>query len=58
MPDVIYHPLSFVLPWAEAGIIDVETNSEIIDELGVDTFAPGAIAMAQFDDLTAAFVDG
>ena len=25
MPDVIYHPLSFVLPWAEAGIIDVET---------------------------------
>ena len=59
MPDVIYHPLSFVLPWAEAGIIDVETNSEIVDELGVDTFAPGAIAMAQFDDLTAAVpVDG
>ena len=50
MPDVIYHPLSFVLPWAEAGIIDVETNSEIVDELGVDTFAPGAISMAQFDE--------
>ncbi|MEM7257810.1 MAG: extracellular solute-binding protein [Pseudomonadota bacterium] len=59
LPDVIYHPLQYVLPWAEAGILDVETNSDVVAALGVDTFAPGAIDMAQFDGLTAAVpVDG
>lgn len=59
LPDVIYHPLQYVLPWAEAGILDVDTNDEIVDELGSATFAPGAIAMAQSDGLTAAVpVDG
>ena len=59
LPDVIYHPLQYVLPWAEAGILDVETNDEIVKELGVGTFAPGAVAMSNFDGLTAAVpVDG
>ena len=59
LPDVIYHTLQYVLPWAEAGILDVEANDEIVDELGRRTFAPGAIAMAEFDNLTAAVpVDG
>jgi len=59
LPDVIYHTLQYVLPWAEAGILDIETNDEIVEELGVDTFAPGAVAMAQTDGLTAAVpVDG
>ncbi|MGI9523739.1 MAG: ABC transporter substrate-binding protein [Hyphomicrobiaceae bacterium] len=59
LPDVIYHTLQYVLPWAEAGILDVETNNEIVDDLGKETFAPGAIAMAQFNGLTAAVpVDG
>lgn len=59
LPDVIYHPLQYVLPWAEAGILDVETNNEIVDELGTGTFAPGAVAMAQSDGQTAAVpVDG
>ena len=59
LPDVIYHPLQYVLPWAEAGILDVDTNNDIVEDLGTDTFAPGAISMAQFDGLTAAVpVDG
>ena len=59
LPDVIYHTLQYVLPWAEAGILDVETNNEIVDSLGAGTFAPGAINMAQFDGQTAAVpVDG
>ena len=59
LPDVIYHPLQYVLPWSEAGILDVETNDELVNALGADTFAPGAISMAQFDGLTAAVpVDG
>ncbi|MDC3032925.1 extracellular solute-binding protein [Litorivicinus sp.] len=59
LPDVIYHTLQYVLPWAEAGILDVEANSDIVDALQKNTFAPGAITMAQFDGMTAAVpVDG
>ncbi len=59
LPDVIYHTLQYVLPWAEAGILDIDTNDDIVNDLGKDTFAPGAIAMAQSDGLTAAVpVDG
>ena len=59
LPDVIYHTLQYVLPWSEAGILDVDTNDEIVADLGAGTFAPGAVGMAQFDGLTAAVpVDG
>ncbi len=59
LPDVIYHTLQYVLPWAEAGILDIEANSDIVDALQKNTFAPGAITMAQFDGMTAAVpVDG
>ena len=59
LPDVIYHTLQYVLPWAEAGILDVEANDDVVDALQTNTFAPGAIAMAQFDGMTAAVpVDG
>ena len=59
LPDVIYHTLQYVLPWAEAGILDVEANDDIVDSLQKNTFAPGAINMAQFDGMTAAVpVDG
>ena len=59
LPDVIYHSIQYVLPWAEAGLLDVETNSDIVNSLQKTTFAPGAIAMAQYDGMTAAVpVDG
>ncbi len=59
LPDVIYHTLQFVLPWAEAGILDTEANNEVVEELGRGTFAPGALSMADFDGETAAVpVDG
>ncbi|WP_176083266.1 extracellular solute-binding protein [Martelella sp. HB161492] len=59
LPDVIYLTLQYVLPWSEAGILDVETDDEIVKDLGADTFAPGPIEMAQFDGMTAAVpVDG
>ena len=59
LPDVIYHPLQYVLPWSEAGILDAEINDEIVRDLGVGSFAPGAIAMAAYDGMTAAVpVDG
>ncbi len=59
LPDVIYHTLQYVLPWSEAGILDVETNDDIVNSLQKSTFAPGAISMAQFNGKTAAVpVDG
>ncbi|MAC78654.1 MAG: bicyclomycin resistance protein [Rhodobacteraceae bacterium] len=50
LPDVIYHTLQYALPWYEAGILDGDAATEVIEELGEDTFAPGALAMAATDD--------
>ena len=60
LPDVIYHTLQFVFPWTEAGILDPDAATDIIEDLGDDTFAPGALGMAEVeDDLYAAVpVDG
>ena len=43
LPDVIYHTLQYVVPWAEAGILDVDANNAVVKDLGKDTFAPGAL---------------
>ena len=59
LPDVIYHTLQYVLPWAEAGILDVDANNEVVKELGKDTFATGALKMAKKGTKIAAVpVDG
>ncbi|MBN9671825.1 ABC transporter substrate-binding protein [Roseibium aggregatum] len=50
LPDVIYHTLQYALPWAEAGILDTEAATEVVESLGTDTFAPGAMAMAATED--------
>lgn len=50
LPDVVYHTLQYALPWVEAGILDAEAATEVIEELGPDTFAPGALGMAAVDD--------
>ena len=59
LPDVIYHTLQYVLPWAEAGILDVDANDDVVKDLGKDTFAPGALNMAKKGSKIAAVpVDG
>ncbi len=50
LPDVIYHTLQYALPWAEAGILDPEAASDVVEALGSQTFAPGALAMAAVND--------
>ncbi len=50
LPDVIYHPLSYALPWTEAGILDSEAATEVVDALGKGTFASGALDMAATPD--------
>jgi len=49
LPDVIYHTLQYTLPWAEAGILDTDAATDVIEDLGAGTFAPGALAMAVVD---------
>ncbi|MEM9901710.1 MAG: extracellular solute-binding protein [Pseudomonadota bacterium] len=50
LPDVIYHTLQFALPWVEAGILDPDAATDVIEELGGDTFASGALEMAATQD--------
>lgn len=50
LPDVIYHTLQYALPWYEAGILDAEAATDVIEDLGGDTFAQGALAMAATED--------
>jgi multiple sugar transport system substrate-binding protein len=50
LPDVIYHTLQYALPWYEAGILDADAASEVIESLGADTFASGALEMAAVDE--------
>ncbi|MQQ09639.1 extracellular solute-binding protein [Epibacterium sp. SM1979] len=50
LPDVIYHTLQYALPWAEAGILDTDAASDVIENLGEGTFASGALAMAATAD--------
>ncbi len=46
LPDVIYHPLQYALPWAESGLLDTEAATEVIYSLRASTFSPGALDMA------------
>lgn len=54
LPDVIYHPLQYVLPWAESGVLDTDASQEVVESLGASTFAPGPLQMATFDENVAA----
>jgi multiple sugar transport system substrate-binding protein len=54
LPDVVFHPLDFTTGWANAGILDVDAASDVIDDLGVETFSEGALALASVDGVPAA----
>ena len=59
LPDIIYHPLQYTLPWAEAGILNTDAATDVIENLGKATFAPGALNMAAVSDgYSAVPVDG
>ncbi|MXX90972.1 MAG: extracellular solute-binding protein [Boseongicola sp. SB0677_bin_26] len=59
LPDVIYHPLQYALPWTEAGILDPEAANEVVEALGTGTFAPGPLNMAMSGgNVVAVPVDG
>lgn len=48
LPDVIYHPLSRTAGWAEEGILDTFAASEVVRNLGEDTYGQGVLDMVSF----------
>ena len=47
LPDVVFHPIDFTIGWAEAGILDDTSATEIINQLGKKTFSAGPLTLAQ-----------
>ena len=49
-PDVVLHPLQLTASWYNQGLLDAEFATEIINELGVDTFSQGALDLLSVED--------
>ena len=49
LPDVIFHPLAYNYTWADAGILDTAASTEIVEQLGVDTFRSGVLNLVEFE---------
>lgn len=59
LPDVINLTVNHILPYSEAGLLDAGAASEVMDNLGVDTFAEGPVGMAMSDgEIVAVPTDG
>ncbi|MCA9979339.1 MAG: hypothetical protein KDD89_00840, partial [Anaerolineales bacterium] len=43
LPDLILHPLEFSPGWATDGILNPEAATAVLESLGRETFAPGAL---------------
>ena len=50
LPDVLVTPLEFVIKWYDDGVLDAEAATAVINDLGIDTFSSGALALNQIDD--------
>ncbi len=50
LPDVIYHPVSQTIGWAEAGILDTLTATDIVESLGEDTFSEGVLNLVRLEE--------
>lgn len=47
LPDVLTHTVQHLLPFASAGILDSGAATEVVEDLGMDTFATGPLNMAK-----------
>ena len=47
LPDVIFHPIDFTIGWAEAGILDAQSATDVVNHLGKETFAAGPLNLAR-----------
>ncbi len=47
LPDVLNHTVQHLLPFADAGILDTAAATDVIENLGADTYAAGPLNMAK-----------
>ena len=45
LPDVVLHPIEYTMAWREEGVLDPQKTSAVIEEIGRDTFNPGAVEL-------------
>jgi len=49
-PDVVLHPLQLTATWYNQGLLDAEFATQIINDLGADTFSQGALDLLSVED--------
>ena len=47
LPDILFHPIDFTIGWAEAGILDHQSATQVVDSLGKETFSSGPLNLAR-----------
>lgn len=47
LPDVVFHPIDFTIGWAEAGILDDRSATEVLNQLGEDNFGAGPLNLSR-----------
>lgn len=50
LPDVVFHPLDFAFAWNAEGILDAAAATAVVNDLGVETFSEGALALVSTAD--------
>ncbi len=48
LPDVLFHPIAFTIGWAEVGILDDQSATDVVNQLGQETFGAGPLNLARF----------
>jgi len=43
LPDVLFHPVDFTMGWMKAGILDNRSATDVINDLGKETFSAGPL---------------
>ncbi len=54
LPDVLFFPMDFAIGWTQQGILNPEAANEVIESLGVETFAQGALDLVRVDGVPVA----
>ncbi len=49
LPDIIYAPLANVINWGQEGIADFSAATAVVENLGKDTYASGALSLVETD---------
>ena len=43
LPDVLFHPVDFTMGWMKAGILDNRSATDVLNDLGKETFSAGPL---------------